>query len=99
MTSQRDSFPSLVKDVLAKRAGQHCSNPGCRIATSGPHEDPEKTINLGVAAHITAAAPGAQDTTLVCPPRSARGLPMEFGCVRRVQSWSTAIPSDSQKSS
>ena len=58
MTSQRDSFPSLVKDVLAKRAGQHCSNPGCRIATSGPHEDPEKTINLGVAAHITAAAPG-----------------------------------------
>lgn len=35
-----------------------CSNPGCRKPTCGPREDPAKSINIGVAAHITAASPG-----------------------------------------
>lgn len=56
--SQRDNFSSSIKEVLAKRAGQRCSNPECRAITSGPHNDDQKAINLGVAAHMTAAAPG-----------------------------------------
>ena len=35
-----------------------CSNPGCRKPTCGPRYDPAKSINIGVAAHITAASPG-----------------------------------------
>lgn len=54
----RDDFPADVKDLLAKRVGMLCSNPNCRQPTSGPQEDPAKVLNIGVAAHITGAAPG-----------------------------------------
>ena len=54
----RDDFPAVTKDLLAKRVGYRCSNPSCRQPTSGPHDDPTKTVNVGVAAHITAASPG-----------------------------------------
>lgn len=53
----RDEFAIQAKEVLAKRVAQRCSNPGCRRPTSGPQDDPTKAINLGVAAHITAASP------------------------------------------
>ncbi|MCP4611296.1 MAG: hypothetical protein GY845_21505 [Planctomycetes bacterium] len=53
----RDDFSQATKEVLAKRVGYHCSNPKCHASTSGPQEDPIKTINVGVAAHITAASP------------------------------------------
>jgi hypothetical protein len=52
----RDDFDDKVKDILARRVGYHCSNPDCRRSTSGPHSDPLKAVNVGVAAHITAAA-------------------------------------------
>jgi len=66
-----DDFPTLVKDLVAKRVAQRCSNPGCRQPTSGPQEDPNKAINLGVAAHITAASPGGAryDPTLTSTQR------------------------------
>ncbi len=35
-----------------------CSNPDCRAATSGPNSDLTKAVNIGVAAHITAASVG-----------------------------------------
>ncbi|MDP0971333.1 hypothetical protein Q6294_30800, partial [Klebsiella pneumoniae] len=35
-----------------------CSNPDCRVLTSGPNAHPEKSTKIGVAAHITAASPG-----------------------------------------
>ena len=54
----RDDFTLQTKDLLAKRVGYRCSNPGCRQATSGPRSDPEKSINVGFAAHISAAASG-----------------------------------------
>ncbi len=53
----RDSFTQSVKDELAKRVGYVCSNPGCRQHTSGPQKSPRGTVNVGVAAHITAASP------------------------------------------
>ncbi|MCE5322806.1 HNH endonuclease [bacterium] len=52
----RDDFPSDTKDLLAHRVGMRCSNPNCRKPTSGPQDDPGKSINVGVAAHITAAS-------------------------------------------
>jgi len=57
MTS-RDEFRRSDTDILAKRVGNRCSNPACRQSTAGPRDDPTKAANIGVASHITAAAPG-----------------------------------------
>jgi hypothetical protein len=54
----RDEFTTKIKDVLFKRAGAKCSNPNCRKPTCGPHTDTDKIVNIGVAAHITAAEIG-----------------------------------------
>jgi len=45
---------------LASRSclGIASSRPDCRAPTSGPQGDPAKSVNVGVAAHITAASPG-----------------------------------------
>jgi hypothetical protein len=53
-----DDFSEPVKRALASRVGNLCSNPECRALTSGPQEDPAKALNIGVAAHITAASVG-----------------------------------------
>jgi hypothetical protein len=54
----RHEFTPQVKESLGKRVALHCSNPNCRRITSGPADDPARAINVGVAAHITAASPG-----------------------------------------
>lgn len=55
----RDEFSQEKRRRLAMRAGHLCSNPGCRQPTAGPQlGDPEGFVDIGVAAHITAAAPG-----------------------------------------
>jgi hypothetical protein len=69
----RDDFTAQTKELLARRVGHRCSNPGCRQPTAGPQEDPQKAINIGVAAHISAAASGGPryDLQLVPEERSA----------------------------
>jgi len=54
----RDDFDAKTKEILARRVGYCCSNPDCGKPTSGPQEDPAKALNIGVAAHITAASEG-----------------------------------------
>jgi hypothetical protein len=54
----RDNFPKPVVQTLAKRVGNCCSNPACHKRTSGPHTDDDKALNVGVAAHVTAASAG-----------------------------------------
>src|SRR2546425_6021721 len=54
----RDDIPENVKEKLAARVGFQCSNPDCRASTSGPHLDPAQSVNVGVAAHISAASAG-----------------------------------------
>ena len=54
----RDKFSRPTIDIFAKRVGYLCSNPQCRKPTVGPHLNPMKAIIIGVASHITAAAPG-----------------------------------------
>src|SRR5580704_773794 len=68
-----DEFSDQVKRVLANRVGHRCSNPECRALTSGPQDDSAKSVNVGVAAHITAASPGGPryDPDLVPEERSA----------------------------
>ena len=54
----RDDFAEKIKDVLAKRVAFYCSNPECRMLTLGPNLSGDGTVNIGVAAHITAASKG-----------------------------------------
>jgi len=35
----RDEFSQKTLEVLAKRVGVRCSNPGCRKVTTGPRSD------------------------------------------------------------
>ena len=53
----RDNFskPTILR--LAKRAGFRCSNPDCRNPTIGAAAGHDGVVNIGVAAHITAASP------------------------------------------
>lgn len=55
--SFRDDFPEATKRTLAERVNSCCSRPECRAPTRGPQADTSKSVNVGVAAHITAAAP------------------------------------------
>lgn len=55
----RDDFSSSTKTALAKRAANICSNPICNCLTQAPtKKSVDKSVNIGVAAHICAAAPG-----------------------------------------
>lgn len=56
--NNRDNFSQKTKDIIASRVGYKCSFPGCDKQTVGPHTDINKTVSVGVAAHISAAAPG-----------------------------------------
>lgn len=60
MASKRDDFKGKTIDIMAKRVGYRCSNPNCRKLTCGANDDPENYSNIGVAAHICAAAPGGK---------------------------------------
>lgn len=54
----RDDFSKATIERLAKRAGYLCSNPHCRLPTIGAAPSHEGVVNIRIAAHITAAAPG-----------------------------------------
>jgi hypothetical protein len=54
--TNRDDFSAKTIRALAARVGYHCSNPDCVRSTSGPAMREDASINVGVAAHIAAAA-------------------------------------------
>ena len=72
----RDDFRVGVVEELRKRAGGRCSVPYCRAATTGPSDGRVSGVsNVGVAAHITAAAPGGPrfDPRMTPQQRRSRG--------------------------
>jgi hypothetical protein len=68
----RDEFPKPVIRLLADRVNSICSHPNCRAPTRAPHSKDAKAINLGNAAHITAASEGGPryDSTLTKEERA-----------------------------
>lgn len=72
MADNRDNFNLKIIDKLRSRVGNKCSNPSCRKYTIGPKED-EGVLNIGIAAHICAAAPGGPryDVTMSSNERKA----------------------------
>lgn len=53
----RDDFSIPVLREIAHEVGHRCSNPECQAPTSGPSKQ-KRVSNVGVGAHITAAAAG-----------------------------------------
>jgi hypothetical protein len=56
--SNRDEFTPATKRAIERQARGHCSNPACRRLTRGATADGGGEVNIGVASHISAAAPG-----------------------------------------
>ena len=56
--NNRDDFTEKTKHQIAMRVGWLCSYPSCRKHTVGATSDGDGVINVGVAGHISAAAPG-----------------------------------------
>lgn len=92
----RDDFSASIKETLAKRVGYRCSNPHCRKMTSGPHSDDNKSVNIGVAAHIKAAAPGGKryDSTMSSVERSGilNGIWLCQSCSKLIDSDEESFP-------
>ena len=94
----RDEFPENVKRTVAARVANRCSRPDCRAVTSGPQVDPTKALNLGVAAHITAASPGGPryDATLSLEQRSDpdNAIWLCQNCAKLVDNDPSQFPAD-----
>jgi hypothetical protein len=85
---QGPDFTQKTKEILAKRAGQVCSNPDCRHPTSGPHTEDDKAVNLGEAAHIRAAREGqaryVKNMTDEERRHISNGIWLCRGCARKI---------------
>lgn len=71
---RRDNFRKSVVTELRERVANRCSNPQCRVPTTAAIEGGGGGVNsIGVAAHITAAAPlgPRYDGTLTAAKRRA----------------------------
>jgi hypothetical protein len=94
----RDDFSTEVKRTLSGRVGLRCSNPDCRAATGGPQSDPAKIVNIGVAAHITAAASGGPrfDEKLSPEDRASptNGIWLCQNCAKRIDNDVQRYPTD-----
>jgi hypothetical protein len=92
----RDDFSKRTIEVLADRAGNRCANPNCRQPTSGPRTDTDKSVNIGVAAHITAASEGGPryDPALTPEERSHadNGVWLCQNCAKLVDNDPTGYP-------
>ena len=86
----RDDFSQSVKRTLAFRVASCCSNPNCRVRTSGPSLDPAGYINVGVAAHIAAASRGGprydEGQSLAARSAAANGIWLCQTCAKLVDS-------------
>lgn len=69
----RDDFSLSTKELLARRVAYRCSNPQCRHVTSGPQMDSGKAVNIGVAAHITAASTSGPRFNPTMTPEERQG--------------------------
>lgn len=84
----RDDFSAATIRVLERRVAGLCSNPECRQPTTGPGDGPSGVVNVGTAAHITAAAEGGPryDVSLTSEQRASidNGVWLCARCARLV---------------
>lgn len=58
MAKNRDDFTPATARKIERQARGHCSNPLCRRLTRAASSDGQSELNIGIAAHICAAASG-----------------------------------------
>lgn len=90
----RDDFKAETKETLARRVGMRCSNPQCRKPTTGPRTRPTASINIGVAAHITAAAPGGPRFDNTLTPRARKAIE---NAIRLCQNCAKLVDNDDRR--
>jgi hypothetical protein len=94
----RDDFSEEVKRTLASRVNNHCSNPDCDAPTSGPQIDSTKALNVGVAAHITAASLGGPRYNPLLTPEqrghSNNGIHLCQNCAKLVDNDPSQFPEE-----
>ncbi|APO44590.1 hypothetical protein BS614_11675 [Paenibacillus xylanexedens] len=98
----RDSFSARTIKVLADRAGYRCSNPACRRATTKAHPTNEElSVNLGIAAHITAASPNGprfnSDLTTIERKSVTNGIWVCTKCSKEIDSAESAYSVETLK--
>jgi hypothetical protein len=90
----RDDFIQATVETLAKRVGYLCSR--CRRSTVGPRHSSDASVNIGVAAHITAASPGGAryDSSLTSEERRglANGIWLCQSCAKLVDNDQARFP-------
>lgn len=69
----RDDFSAATRKLIAQRAGYVCAYPQCLAFTTGPSADTTRSVDVGVAAHITAASVNGPryDASLTAEQRQA----------------------------
>jgi hypothetical protein len=94
----RDNFSAKTVGLLQSRVGHHCSNPECRRSTIGPALEEDRTVNIGVAAHITAASGGGPryDETLTTEARKSadNGIWLCQVCAKLIDSDAARFTAD-----
>jgi len=95
----RDDFLQSIKNQLREMCGGICSNPECRVYTFGPTmEKRNGHSSIGVAAHITAAAPGPgarrynADMTADERSAAANGIWLCQSCSKLIDTDETRFP-------
>lgn len=86
----RDNFSAATIKILAARVAYICSNPNCNKPTVGAGQEKDKAVNIGVAAHITAAAPGGKRYNAALSPAervdSSNGIWLCQNCSKLIDS-------------
>jgi hypothetical protein len=70
----RDDFSPNTRRILGERVAYICSNPNCRGNTIGPHSDPDRSLDTGIAGHIFGAAPGGPRYNPNQTPEERKGI-------------------------
>jgi hypothetical protein len=88
----RDDFTQRTIADVAKAVGYRCSNPDCQRVTVGSKAEHDGVINIGVAAHITAASSGGPRYDEDADAETRRG---KDNCIWLCQDCAKLIDSDS----
>ena len=96
MVNNRDNFSEKTRRILRERVGGKCSNPLCNRETCGPSDLEDKSLIIGEAAHIRAAAPGGPryDPTMTSEERMhiSNGIWLCRDCARLIDIDASAYP-------